>query len=788
MLKRLKQHKGVIFHLDFCPNLGYICSASDDRSAILWEIDNKELLQSLSPHNKDSLNVNVKCQVYGHSSRVFQCCISKAYFITAGEDSLVLFWGYNGVLLKKFDTHQGGTVWSIVYDEKNSSIFTGGNDGGISKFKMNSKCFSSLIALNDLDNPKHVKVLSNENIVIFSEKCKLYRYNKKINEITEISIHNDLKSYSILEISPCHKMIALAGYHGQIYIYKEHKKNIKEFCKYDMTKPSRIFSLHWLNCKSFLVCQEEGKIFLCILKENKISSFEMFILPNTKERWSTCACYTNNHVIIGDRKGNIHNYYFGHKNPINSLNKAHSHLGVTQLSIHNGKIVSLGKDGILKKYKIVNSNLECIETTKTKFTWLAKLSNNCLYSFSGNNFMVSDCIYQRILFETPCGGGHRSWSFHHTEDNFIFTFIKQKKLHFIKTNLNEYIPKDIVQGYHVKEINVIKVLCTNEHILLISGGEDTILRVAALANDNINLLQSLKVHLSSIRVIAYYKLPSIDNEFIIISAGGRAQIICWHLIVENDASRNISVTCMEKCNFYEPLSENEAENRIMDLSLSDINRKKILIAGCSDGNIKLFTITDNIKLTYMKTIFYEHTCITKIFNIFWVNCDILVTMGTNGFVTYWNTTALINNKAAKPLAKYKTHQSGISATSNIILGHKQLLLITGGDDNAVSLSLLQLNKREGSIEIERIFYSVNSSFHCAQITGIYIGKHSLITCSIDQKIILYRWKRSNNIIEMEKIDQYVSVIADQQGFDCIKIKDILNLFIYGNGIEHLGVI
>ncbi|XP_030756788.1 WD repeat-containing protein 6 [Sitophilus oryzae] len=787
VLTRLKHHNGVIFNIDYNQKTGCICSASDDRSAILWKILNKECLEEINQHNSENLRINISCQVYGHLSRVFRCCILEDGFVTAGEDSSLIIWDFKGGLLRKIDNHQG-SVWSLAYNHSKNILCSGGNNGAISKFNISATQKTTVISLLQNENPKHVGLLFSQNIISITEKAVFNVYNKKLEKINEIAIHKDLQNYNIMAVSSCRKMVALAGFSGQIYIYQEINNVLKELTKCILKNCERIYSFHWLNCRTFLICQNEGKMSLCVIYKKRVCIIQRFVLPYSKERWSTCAISFNEHIVIGDRKGNIYNYVVGQETPLNSCKKAHSNLGVSYLCSRNNNILSLGKDGVLKKYIFYNGLLTCIESTKTKLSWLAYLEENYLIAFSANNFIISDYQFQRVLFEYFCGGGHRSWSFLNSQGNFMFAFIKQKSLNLIEANLDDYTPKDIIQGYHVKEINSIQSIVISKQLFLISGGEDTVLRISVLDNNsNIKLLYNSKVHLSSIRVISVCNLINKINEYMIFSAGGRAQIISWHLSIEFNDHNFPIVTCSEKGNFYEPLREDEAENRIMDLAIIIINNEIFLFSGCSDGYIKIYLVDDNLTMTYKTTLTYKHTCITKLLNVSINKLNVLVSMATDGHVVFWNTFEIINEKKINPISGFKIHQSGISSTSYRIINNNKLLLMTCGDDNSVVFTLFEIIPINNKLEIKLLDNFVEDGIHCAQITGAYINNNIFLTSSIDQRVVLGTLCVSNNKITVKHLNKYNSAIADQQGLDCLEDENSLNIFVYGNGVEYMKV-
>ncbi|XP_050305724.1 WD repeat-containing protein 6 [Anthonomus grandis grandis] len=791
VLKRLVHHKGAIFSIHANFDTSLICSASDDRSAVLWEIKNPDSFCSIKPTNSDMISVNVKCQVYGHLSRVFRCLILNDMFITAGEDSQVILWNFQGGKIKDFEFHQGGPVWSICCKSDCETIFSGGDDGALLVFKTKPYILRDTLSLPNLEKPKIIGILNNSQIVCFTVEGVLYLLNK-YKEPRKICDYSDLKRYCIMQISPCKKMVALAGFDGQIYIYGLTNGMLIHLYTHILKNKSRIFSFNWLDCKRFLVSQAENALKLFFIYRSAIHFIQTFNLPGKKEPWPTCACGFKDNIVIGNRKGHIYHFRIGLKDPVSSRINAHSFLGVTHLFVEDNIIVSLGKDGLIRKYTIYN-NLMCSNSTKTKYSWLVGLKENVLLSFSGDNYLVSDIKYQRSLLKIKCGGGHRSWDYLKHKENISLIYIKRGAIESIKVNINDIKPGHLVDGYHVREINCIKVIDIEDKHLIISGGEDTLLRLSVIDDNGLSVLQCLKVHLSSIRTIAIYPLGKNEitnencSEYFVFTGGGRAQIIYWHLKVTYHLGK-LSALCTEKYNFYEPLDENNGETRIMVLDVANVQDKILLFAGCSDGYTKIFIVNCNMTLNFQNSISRRFGSITKLTCFAWFSKHFLATMGTDGILQFWLLEEKLGVVDAKLFGSFCLHQSGINCYSYLVKD-TFLLFLTGGDDNLLRLTYFGLTNDN----IVKINSFEDVSIHCAQITGAYLSDKYFISSGIDQRVAICSWSSEEKQIHFKMVDRYNSVIADPQGLEVTtgNLSDIpnntLNLYLYGNGLECLRI-
>ncbi|KAJ8935051.1 hypothetical protein NQ318_002680 [Aromia moschata] len=438
VLKKLQKHNGVIFSVHYNESSGYICSSSDDRSAILWKVNSKSLCLELK---QKQIEINPVCQVFGHLSRVFRCQVLNNCFITGGEDSVLNIWSFGGQIIRKIETHQGGPIWGLDCNEESNTIITAGSDCGVTIFPIYSEFVDQKISLPSGGVPKAVGILASSSLVVMCENGVLYRV--KQNQTCFVEALKDLQRYSLLVMSDCKKLVALAGFQGQIYIFKEEDVKLKLISSFQTRCKSRIFSLHWLNCRTLIICQDEGKM--------TINPIATFILPHSKERWSTTAAFLkNDKLVVGDRKGNIHLFQFGKVDAIQTIKKAHSHLGVANIEFDRETIKSLGRNGIIKTFILRNDILYLLSSEKLPFTWLAGFIDSLLLAFSGNNFVVWSYKSKRLIFEQLCGGGHRSWDFFKNDNVCTFCYIKEKMVNITSFNLSNLLPVDIIEGYHVK--------------------------------------------------------------------------------------------------------------------------------------------------------------------------------------------------------------------------------------------------------------------------------------------------------------------------------------------------
>lgn len=143
---RLTGHEGSIFRIVWSLDGSKIVSVSDDRSARIWEIDSQEVVGPV---------------LFGHSVRVWDCCISDSLIVTAGEDCTCRVWGVDGTQLEVIKEHIGRGIWRCLYDPNSSLLVTAGFDSAIKVHQLHNRgSETSLDAVGVLNSPDKLEYFS----------------------------------------------------------------------------------------------------------------------------------------------------------------------------------------------------------------------------------------------------------------------------------------------------------------------------------------------------------------------------------------------------------------------------------------------------------------------------------------------------------------------------------------------------------------------------------------------------------------------------------------------------
>ncbi|XP_071686750.1 uncharacterized protein [Rutidosis leptorrhynchoides] len=133
---RLGGHKGSIFRITWSLDGSKLVSVSDDRSARIWNV----VTGKRDSENAAELIVSPSSGpvLFGHSARVWDCCMSDSLIITVGEDCTCRVWGLDGSQLRIIKEHIGRGVWRCLYDPSSSLLVTAGFDSAIKVHQLHS--------------------------------------------------------------------------------------------------------------------------------------------------------------------------------------------------------------------------------------------------------------------------------------------------------------------------------------------------------------------------------------------------------------------------------------------------------------------------------------------------------------------------------------------------------------------------------------------------------------------------------------------------------------------------
>ncbi|XP_051280422.1 WD repeat-containing protein 6 [Dicentrarchus labrax] len=441
-----------------------------------------------------------------------------------------------------------------------------------------------------------------------------------------------------------------------------------------------------------------------------------------------------------------------------------------------------------------------------------------IVGFHAIHFVVWDPVRQERLLAVPCGGGHRSWSLWPSHKGVwpgygALVFIKQG------TVLASQPPGEapswagkagwtrgwgLREGVHGRGIGCVcrlgRIRGTGNKIqtkstgnvteiegrgglkdevkeegdweIVVTGGEDTSLTVLALHTNSgsVRVLSVITDHISSVRTVTALTRPETGNQTLsalLVSAGGRAQMQCYRLLISWDRQRQVP-SCQviqvashrldeqwERRRNRHKTVKMDPETRYMSVVV--VNEMKdcgLLALGCSDGALRLFSVSEvKCQIELLWETFYHQRCVLSV-----AACsledgkgnryELLFSAATDGKIAVWDlteasslSTGTSSSAPAPPIPclNIPAHQSGVNSLAVWAkkLGQEGGCLVTvasGGDDGQLTVSTIRVQYPEdckiggsrGFSQISETQISLQTQFQPSNQLNLHLHSQSHI--------------------------------------------------------------
>ncbi|XP_059175378.1 WD repeat-containing protein 6-like [Physella acuta] len=496
----LSGHKGVIFSISYHAGHRRICSASDDRSILMWQLS-FPCVEGQCPTVDDwrSMQSSLMFCLYGHSARVWKVVLMDNYFVSVGEDATCFVWNYSGNVMSTLKGHKGKSIWSLAVTEDEKFVITGGGDASIRKWQVHQhkKTQSQRSVqvpvncrMNEEDFPRIVRLLNYDTLLVMMNSGCLYSYKVNDQRFTLIIQDAKFRSYSV--VSPCidQKSFVIGSITGTVRVMRYADIDSDEITFAEETYfEGKVLNLTWLNNDHFIASGPDGHCILIkidVVENNDGTSLNLIVqhrmfLPTSKHRWISAACPLSNQftadihngtLVCGDKDGSIHVFTLDQheinddtykQEPSQSFTRVHGKAGVTFVTFRDGFVYTAGRDGFYRQWQFVDGKLVLLHGNKIikGFEWIDKLAwhngDLLVYGFFSCEFVVWSVTYNQQLMSIYCGGGHRTWGCIHENGMLRFAYIKASNIFMVDTG--SQAKQTIVQpACHGRELCDVKFL------------------------------------------------------------------------------------------------------------------------------------------------------------------------------------------------------------------------------------------------------------------------------------------------------------------------------------------
>jgi len=378
-----------------------------------------------------------------------------------------------------------------------------------------------------------------------------------------------------------------------------------------------------------------------------------------------------------------------------------------------------------------------------------------LYGFRSKHFMVWDETNQTQVMAVVCGGAHRSWNLRLNDSTSeAATFVWTKAGAFMFYSQTQADHKILVSGGHGREIKALAVHRRDDSRWLIAtGSEDTDIRlfeytigVGGIADlKNIAVIRKHTTGLQDLRF-------SPDGS-ILFSAAGMEELFAWRLSTVPVLGQGVVFVGAL------PRTDTRSDARIMSLNIQRSRGSPrgpnpfSIVAAFSNGKAKTidFSCEDHAEdatFTIRSQLDLGTVCLTQVRTVSNPTTTHIqaITGATNGFVTSTGPLQTAAYSSEPTTVSHKVHQNSITAMDTKSLTSNHELIVTGGDDNSLALTLACYSPEDNRKPAFRTLIIPNA--HAAALTALTVVEgqcygsgykdFTIISAGNDQVLRLWR--------------------------------------------------
>ncbi|KAL4918965.1 WD40-repeat-containing domain protein [Aspergillus aurantiobrunneus] len=669
-----------------------------------------------------------------------------------------------------------------------------------------------------------------------------YSIDRRIARGT-LFVEEDLSSYSIVAALPYRGIALIGNKHGLIRLYDHEARSLNSVVAVGQ-RPVGLHALGYQSNASDS-CAVVSFI-ATYLNPVTADLFHIHLSPDTKPRVDkvvlhvpqgfeiACASLINNddYLAIGSKYGSLAVYKMKTTGSLQSLLKVsriHSKDGVsniipfTSLSHNTAStyFLTCGRDG---NYRVNVLNISkgsedvSLRTVHSPTALGFKIegayiddSSQCLmfYGFGGMSFVLWNESTQCEVARIHCGGGHRRWAFHPSRERLGEGLFLWQQGGLNASYINTHAAHSICAGGHGREIKSLGTFqpADGKGPLLVTGSEDTTLRVFTPQSPHgrgpwgaLECIRVLTAHDSGPQHITWSK----DGGFLFTSSA-MEDFFVWK--IRSIPLFGFAAAIQGWC----PKSHPNSELRVTCFDILEVENGQaeasfLLCLTYSNSTIKVFHLScvdEDGYFTLLASGTYTSNCLTQVRFLQTTSSLYLITTSTDGHFTLWDLTAVLEPFyilgpplcLKQPLgsisvpdenitcdSRHQIHSNSIKVIDVVEVTATTTLMIAGGDDNAVTLSLLHTEIKNGETSSRAATISVPDA-HTASVNAVKIIEQSI--AKSDGAIQLSFASSGND--HRVKLWQVTLAMHDRPTLDGMQVQNVLDRYSPVADISSLDV-
>ncbi|KAL6929764.1 hypothetical protein ACO0SA_001168 [Hanseniaspora valbyensis] len=794
-------HHGIIFDSQIDNDFKHLITCSDDRSINLYNFETGELI----------------AKIYGHQARIWSLKFVyndvKDLFgiISCSEDCNFILWKFSNDYkqLHKHSIHEVTQIkncWS--FDYKNDKVLTCGNDGRV---KITN------VFVNKIDESVISLDLSFAKKEFLKEMIKYKDYFVALtNTGTLYSIDSNGK-YNIfkLESNMTSQLVKLVSANEENFFFAIDKENIIYFLNLENGKPKLKLKIDNGEANKILFLQvaliKSDNIYFVVDSPNRNGSFLLYsvnlktksyqivnsylkIQPNLKQPVTVTSCILSldlSELIIGTINGkilvfkndNITNFkaisFDSHNEPIVAMKFTQETYNAKKLFLAASKThYSLMTEDLPILTNNSSIKIERADYNEEEGIILYGIrDNHYIKQIEKKNFIKDqfDLKQYSQIFKNNTG-----WCgvITKTENNTFSINIKN----FDNTLEHDCLVHEGTHGREVRSVTCVDYNKDNFELIFITGSEDTTIKLYNVKINQIDNDMSIpdttclhyhkqgrlkyeplipsqqmtfREHVSGIQTTGMIKCGNaLNNKKYLITTSAKEELFFWKCYTIDQGSKKLSI--LGKLPTTKHLQNKEVTAELRITSFAYDPKHELLFTCYSNSMIRSWklmeTQDEKIECTLVEETFYKNC---SIFDCMIVQ-DMLVISSSEGHLTSYFINEDLSLKLNDTIL---IHQSGIMTID--ILGDCNI--IAGGDDNSISLTEIDENKK--FVFKNKIVNAANSA-----ITNIKtLNETQFIAVSTDQLVSIFGIDKLKHLSLQRtnegSIKQELTNVADTQTID-----------------------
>eukprot|EP01029_Cantina_marsupialis_P000135 TRINITY_DN1013_c0_g2_i1.p1 TRINITY_DN1013_c0_g2~~TRINITY_DN1013_c0_g2_i1.p1 ORF type:complete len:1271 (+),score=427.91 TRINITY_DN1013_c0_g2_i1:146-3958(+) len=541
---------------------------------------------------------------------------------------------------------------------------------------------------------------------------------------------------------------------------------------------------------------------------------------------------------------------------------------VSAMTTHNGCLYSGGHDGSIWRYQVlegVNSlpqlrlsfEHRALPITTVDRIWFSKdIDGNdrlmCL-GFHSTTMYLLDLTSHYVFARVECGGWKRPYDLWCNNDSeasdngylLLFAPASAQRTALRRISTLELTSEPVINGpYSIRPL-AHATTCTNvswmtlgDHKLIVSGGEDNVVRVMECGENKMNLVSEMYGHCNGIRAVTAISID--ERKSLICTSGGKELILCYIAELTSDNRMEFSVLCG-----FENLQAEQAQRTLSIDVRQWCENKYLLSCGNSEGTISMYQVNiESRSIVLIKTITELSRPVLTLQTLSINDENVAMFAGfTSGDVVAWDISKVLSSgptshiipcksgsgsqsdlrqrtvfepalgnefdvshhmfirdgsleeisrgRDAHMILSIKIHQMGINSlhVNNYSIEESSIIRIASvGDDQYVNVTDVKYEVIEGSLKFAPLSQcSLQGSG--ASLEGNWSNGEYIVTAGAEQRVDL--WKIGKNIENNKPTIDWVAgsfcSVADVQDLDAEINESEMRVVVVGQGSQILKI-